>query len=359
MSNIISEIIEAIKTADYTVAGSFIVLLSFVFLFRSFQKVLIANKDNKRKINTDYKQLLINLLKDTGSNANVVNYTELLKYTKDIGSYKRLEHYIKTKNKEKLINYVHIQLQQIQSEDFLQFDGPDSLFRLIAYSVKRLRIDDYLLLPFLLSSLILYIVMIVLFLMVQLIDKIYFFVVLISICIIIISALASYSVILTERFAFESRTIKLFYILSLIIIVLLDFLPSVFGAIVSSFILYSTLIMLLHESRKNTIIDVSVLIEKSSNRKGKKIYDFAAKNNMKLISDEKNIITYAYFSPFSLLAVYQFQKEEKTYKLVRKIVDITFENFTDKEKKNIQCIFNHKNISIDLNDLERNDTDNS
>lgn len=346
METIFKEVIELYNEAEYEKIATVIILLLFIILFRCFQKVFVQNHRNVLKNDRQYKKTLIGLLRKPISQININDCYTLTKYASDEKKLSRIEYYIRTNNIKSITNYIKEELFILQDKEFTKYEGPESAIKIIASTLNKIKIKDYIIFPAVTSFLVIYICIVFLLCIANVLNSIIAFFIIIALMVNSISCVFSFSITMTDRYIFDAWIIKLAYYFPMIIFVFVypECMVALYIFELLTIIVFIGLVIILR--KKSSLVNVTSIIEKKKGIKYSHIKDFLEDEDVEqeLIID-KSLKTFAFFENYTFVALFQIEEGESVIK--NKIINKAYEERIKKSiKKHIKDFEKHDIVLV-------------
>ena len=317
-----------------------ITVILFIVLFIILRKATIKSTKVKTKRTNKYINLLIQYRKNASKATDCKCYYNLLSYVVDNRDYKRIEYYIEHNEKEKIQDYIKSEMYKLSRENLKNADGPDYSAKSIKNIIHRFQIYDSIILPALLSLAIIYCVYMMVFCVVSS-NNVSFVLGFISVAILIITIIYSFSIIMTDRFSFDPELIRIYYCMPFFVFVILSELGVPLNwLLIISIMIYLLFLIVLNHNRKTSTIDISKIIRKSKTYKLDLVLSLQCTNdiNENISRDEKSY-TFAYFDLYSLVAVYQYSIIDEKVTLFNSFEDVSILDHKEKIKSEVnECV---------------------
>lgn len=321
--NIINNIIDLISKESISIAIIFSIVL---WLFRTYQKNILKNKEKIDATNDSLLELLIESTKKIKAlSVDFSFFYNLLQYTETEEDYYKLKTAIENHDTESLDNTIDTMLSRIQAKrrDLLYY--PENMINSLPCWFEKIGLIESIAYPFMCTIITLYTLLSILIIMLSITSPINLFFILFFFVFWVFDSYISICKLINKQREFESSCLIVAYCLSFFspIVLLINDVGLYIAVLL---LLLSTVILIRNTS---DLIDITSKVQ----RKPKNIIDKLEgfynihKNDDTKILTAKDILTFAYFSGATIIAVFQFKKHENKQIILKNyVINKSFKN---------------------------------
>lgn len=348
--NVINNIMNLISKESISIA---IIISIVLWLFRTYQKNILKNKDKIDATNDSLLELLIEATKRIKEpSVDFSFFYNLLQYTETEEDYYKLKTDIINRDINSLDNTIDTMLSRIQAKRRNLLYYPKNMLNSLPCWIEKIGLIESVAYPFMCTIMTLYTLLYVLIIILSITSPTHLICSLVFFIFWFFDLYVSICKLMDYQRVFESGLLIVAYFLSF-------FSPFVLlikkaGLFIAVFLLVVSAIILIRKT--SNLINVTSKIK----RKSKTVMDELEKfckthkndDNSELLTG-KDIITFAYFSSTTIIAIFQFQKvESNQIRLKNHAINNSFKikilNNLDSIKNTIEKRTKTKTISFDI-----------